>query len=235
MALETKTYDVIVIGAGHAGCEAAAASAGMGCSTLLLTLNLDAVAQMSCNPAIGGVGKGQMVRELDAMGGLMGKAIDVSGIQFRMLNRSKGPAVHSPRAQADKKFYQHTVRRMVESTPGLDLRQGQVTQLLLEDGRVQGVVLQTGRRYEARAVIITPGTFLAGQIHLGSVQYPGGRSGEISAPKLSESLRNLGFRLGRMKTGTPARTSPDPDTRNGTPSPRPASRSPPGSPSPHHR
>ena len=200
-----KAYDVIVIGAGHAGCEAAAASARMGCSTLLLTLNLDHVAQMSCNPAIGGVGKGQMVRELDALGGYMGRCIDATGIQFRMLNRSKGPAVHSPRAQADKLQYQRTMRRMIENTPHLDLRQGQVTELILEEGRIAGVGLQSGRQYKCRSLIITPGTFLNGRVHLGDVHYPGGRSGEISAPKLSESLRGIGFRLGRMKTGTPPR------------------------------
>ena len=198
-------YDVIVIGAGHAGCEAASASARMGLDTLLLTLNLDAVAQMSCNPAIGGVGKGQMVRELDALGGVMGRAIDRTGIQFRMLNRSKGPAVQSPRAQADKKFYQTTVRRRIESTPGLDLRQGQVVGIDLEGSRIAGVVLESGRRYECRALIITPGTFLNGLIHLGDAQYPGGRSGEISAPRLADALRAKGFRLGRMKTGTPPR------------------------------
>lgn len=199
------SYDVIVIGAGHAGCEAASAAARMGMSTLLLTLNLDAVAQMSCNPAIGGVGKGQMVRELDALGGLMGRAIDRTGIQFRMLNRSKGPAVHSPRAQADKKLYQATVRRMVESTPGLDLRQGQVTEIVLDAGGIRGVTLQTGRHYSCRALIITPGTFLNGLIHLGESQIPGGRNGEISAPRLADALRESGFRLGRMKTGTPPR------------------------------
>ncbi len=199
------TYDVIVIGAGHAGCEAASAAARMGMRTLLLTLNLDHVAQMSCNPAIGGVGKGQMVREIDALGGVMGRAIDAAGIQFRMLNRSKGPAVHSPRAQADKKLYQDTVRRMVEQTPELDLRQGQVVEILLEGDRIAGVGLQSGRRYACRALIITPGTFLNGLIHLGDANYPGGRSGEISAPRLSDSLREKGFRLGRMKTGTPPR------------------------------
>ena len=200
-----EAYDVIVIGAGHAGCEAAAASARLGRSTLLLTLNLDHVAQMSCNPAIGGVGKGQMVRELDALGGLMGRVIDETGIQFRLLNRSKGPAVHSPRAQADKKRYQERMRRRVETIPGLDLRQGQVTDLILAGDRVAGVRLQTGRTYTARAIVITPGTFLNGRIHLGEAHYPGGRSGEISAPRLADSLREKGFRLGRMKTGTPPR------------------------------
>jgi tRNA uridine 5-carboxymethylaminomethyl modification enzyme len=177
----------------------------MGMSTLLLTLNLDAVAQMSCNPAIGGVGKGQMVREIDALGGIMGRVIDRTGIQFRMLNRSKGPAVHSPRAQADKKLYQNTVRRMIERTPALDLRQGQVTEILLENDRVRGVGLESGRCYTCRALIITPGTFLNGLIHLGDAQYPGGRSGEISAPRLADALRTKGFHLGRMKTGTPPR------------------------------
>jgi tRNA uridine 5-carboxymethylaminomethyl modification enzyme len=177
----------------------------MGCRTLLLTLNLDAVAQMSCNPAIGGVGKGQMVREIDALGGIMGRAIDRTGIQFRVLNRSKGPAVHSPRAQADKRLYQTTVRRMIENTPNLDLRQGQVTEIFLDGDRVAGVGLQTGRQIECRAILITPGTFLNGLIHLGDSQVPGGRSGEISAPRLADALREKGFRLGRMKTGTPPR------------------------------
>ena len=199
------SYDVIVIGAGHAGCEAASAAARMGMSCLLLTLNLDAVAQMSCNPAIGGVGKGQMVRELDALGGIMGRAIDKTGIQFRMLNRSKGPAVQSPRAQADKKLYQGTVRRMIENTCGLDLRQGQVTEIVLDAGGIRGVTLQSGRHYRCRALIITPGTFLNGLIHLGDSQIPGGRNGEISAPRLADALRETGFRLGRMKTGTPPR------------------------------
>ena len=203
--MKRSEYDVVVIGAGHAGCEAAAAAARMGMRTLLLNLNLDTVAQMSCNPAIGGVGKGQMVREIDALGGLMGRAIDATGIQFRMLNRSKGPAVQSPRAQADKKAYQTWVRRAVESIPNLDLRQGQVVSIDLEGDAVRGVVLQSGQSYACRALIITPGTFLNGQIHLGTAQYPGGRSGEVSAPKLSESLTGLGFRLGRMKTGTPPR------------------------------
>jgi len=198
-------YDIIVVGAGHAGCEAAAAAARLGCRTLLLTLNLDHVAQMSCNPAIGGVGKGQMVRELDALGGLMGRVIDRTGLQFRMLNRSKGPAVHSLRAQADKKAYQETMRRTVERIPGLDLRQGQVTELFLEGAQVVGVGLETGRRYECRAVIVTPGTFLNGRIHIGEASYAGGRSGEVSAPKLSNALMELGFRIGRMKTGTPPR------------------------------
>ncbi len=198
-------YDIVVIGAGHAGCEAASASARLGMRTLLLTLNLDHVAQMSCNPAIGGVGKGQMVREIDALGGLMARTIDATGIQFRMLNRSKGPAVHSPRAQADKRRYQHAMRRAVESTPGLDLRQGQVVEIVLDGERIAGVVLQSGRHVACRALVITPGTFLNGLIHLGESHYPGGRSGEISAPLLSESLRARGFRLGRMKTGTPPR------------------------------
>lgn len=205
MRRDDDQYDVIVVGAGHAGCEAASVAARLGMRTLLLTLNLDHVAQMSCNPAIGGVAKGQMVREIDALGGIMARAIDHAGIQFRMLNRSKGPAVQSPRAQADKKLYQETVRRMVVRTPGLALRQGEVTDIITEAGRVVGVKLRSGRRYGCRTLVLTPGTFLAGLIHVGNAQYPGGRNGEISAPRLADSLRRQGFRLGRMKTGTPPR------------------------------
>ncbi len=224
----TKTeYEAIVVGAGHGGCEAALALARMGHRTLLLTLNLDGVAQMSCNPAIGGLGKGQMVRELDALGGVMGRAIDRTGIQFRMLNRSKGPAVRSPRAQAEKKAYQEDVRNVVEATANLDLRQGQAVQLIVEDAAVRGVVLMTGRHYYSRVVILTPGTFLRGTIHMGRATYDGGRSGEVSAPKMSDCLRELGFRMGRMKTGTPprlhrgsidfSRTSPQPGDDPPTP------------------
>ncbi|MDZ4803303.1 MAG: tRNA uridine-5-carboxymethylaminomethyl(34) synthesis enzyme MnmG [Candidatus Eisenbacteria bacterium] len=210
------SYEAIVIGAGHAGCEAAFALARMGHRTLLLTLNLDGVAQMSCNPAIGGLGKGQMVREIDALGGLMGRAIDATGIQFRMLNRSKGPAVRSPRAQAEKKAYQEWVRGVIESTPNLELRQGQSVRLLVEDvgatngeptRAIRGVEMLTGRQYEAPIVVLTPGTFLRGMIHMGRSTYEGGRSGEVSAPKMSDCLRELGFRMGRMKTGTPPRLS----------------------------
>ncbi len=212
----SPSYEAIVVGAGHAGCEAAFALARMGHRTLLLTLNLDGVAQMSCNPAIGGLGKGQMVREIDALGGLMGRAIDATGIQFRMLNRSKGPAVRSPRAQADKKAYQEWVRGVIESTPNLELRQGQSVALLVEEvgavagepsRRIRGVSLLTGRQYEAPIVVLTPGTFLRGMIHMGSSTYEGGRSGEVSAPRMSDCLRQLGFRMGRMKTGTPPRLS----------------------------
>jgi len=212
----SNSYDAIVVGAGHAGCEAAFALARMGHRTLLLTLNLDGVAQMSCNPAIGGLGKGQMVREIDALGGLMGRAIDATGIQFRMLNRSKGPAVRSPRAQAEKKGYQEWVRGVIESTPNLELRQGQSVSLLVEESapaagaptrRIRGVSMLTGRQYEAPIVVLTPGTFLRGMIHMGEATYEGGRSGEVSAPKMSDCLRALGFRMGRMKTGTPPRLS----------------------------
>ena len=200
-----KKYDVVIVGAGHAGCEAALAAAKMGCDTLLLTISLDTIAQMSCNPAIGGLAKGHLAREIDALGGAMARVTDATGIQFRMLNRSKGPAVWAPRAQSDKKAYQLKMKHLLEEAAGLDLKQALVEDLCVEDGRVTGVVTQTGTMFPARSVIITTGTFLRGLIHVGLAQHEGGRAGEFSANRLSGGLEKAGFQLGRLKTGTPAR------------------------------
>ena len=201
----SKKYDVIVIGAGHAGCEAALASARMGCSTLMLTMNLDSIALMSCNPAIGGLAKGHLVKEIDALGGEMAKIIDRTGIQFRILNRSKGPAVRGTRAQADKQRYRMAMKESLEKQQGLDVTQGLVEKLLVENGKIFGVETNIGARYLSSAVIITTGTFLKGLIHIGLVHYPSGRAGEFPSVGLSDNLRELGFELGRLKTGTPAR------------------------------
>jgi tRNA uridine 5-carboxymethylaminomethyl modification enzyme len=207
-----KKYNVVVIGAGHAGCEAAlasarmpASSAGKTCQVLLLTMNIDTVAHMSCNPAIGGLAKGQIVREIDALGGEMAKNTDKTAIQFRMLNRSKGPAVQSPRAQCDRKLYQLTMKQTIEKQENLDLRQGEAIKILTKSNRVSGILTKTGTVYETDAVIVTTGTFLKGLVHLGLKNYPAGRSGEFPAEYLSDSLRELGFEVGRLKTGTPPR------------------------------
>jgi len=202
-------YDVIVIGAGHAGTEAALAAARMGARTALLTSNLDTIGQMSCNPAIGGVAKGQIVREIDALGGAMGRAIDATGLQFRMLNRSKGPAMHGPRAQADRRAYQEEIKRIVEEQPGLALRQETAEDLLVEtDGnrpRIVGVRVRGEAVYRARAVVLSAGTFLQALLHYGEQMLPGGRAGEAATTGISQALTRLGLQLARFKTGTPPR------------------------------
>ena len=201
-----KQYDVVVVGSGHAGIEAALAAARLGCSTLLLTQNLDTIGQMSCNPAIGGLAKGHIVREIDALGGLMGQNTDATGIQFRMLNRTKGPSVRAPRAQCDKKAYQFRAKAELERTPGVDVKQATVQRVLTSDGRTTGVETDIGVTIAARAVVITSGTFLRGLLHVGETSKPGGRMAD-TASGLSGSLRELGFQVGRFKTGTPCRIS----------------------------
>jgi tRNA uridine 5-carboxymethylaminomethyl modification enzyme len=200
--MKDPRFDVIVVGAGHAGIEACLASAGMGCSTLMLTLNLDHIGQMSCNPAIGGIGKGHLVKEIDALGGEMGRAIDETGIQFRVLNTKKGPAVRASRAQADKARYRERMKRVLESTSNLTLRQGSVESLIVEEGEVKGVETQVGERFYGRKVILTTGTFLKGLIHIGDRNYSAGRAGDFAVHGLSEALVRLGFKVGRLKTGT---------------------------------
>lgn len=200
-----EVFDVVVIGGGHAGCEAASASGRLGASTAMITLNLDLIGQMSCNPAIGGIAKGHLVREIDALGGIMGRVIDRTGIQFRLLNRSRGPAVQSPRAQADRALYRTEMRDTLEHTPNLHLRQGMVVDLLVRDGKIRGVAMQDGRQIGASAVIIAAGTFLNGLVHTGRRTYTAGRAGEPASIELAETLKRLGFPVGRLKTGTPPR------------------------------
>lgn len=209
MGYHAGEYDVIVIGAGHAGCESALASARMGCNTLLLTINLDMVAFMPCNPSIGGPAKGHVVREIDAIGGEMGRNIDKTYIQMRMLNTGKGPAVHALRAQADKFSYQHKMKETIEATPNLTLRQGMAEELIVEDGTIKGVITKTGAEYYAKAIVLTTGTYLRGKVIMGELMYESGPNNQQPSVKLSESLRKLGFDLVRFKTGTPPRVHKD--------------------------
>src|SRR5689334_20815728 len=199
------SYDVIVIGGGHAGCEAAAAAARMGASTLLLTHNLETIGEMSCNPAIGGLGKGHLVREIDALDGLMGRVADAAGIQFRLLNRRKGPAVRGPRAQADRKLYKQAMQSALVEIPGLVIEEGAADDLILKEGVVAGLTTESGQSYFALCVVLTTGTFLGGLIHIGERKIPAGRVGEAPSLGLSRTLREAGLALGRLKTGTPPR------------------------------
>ena len=199
-----RSYDVIVIGSGHAGIEAAAAAARLGCRILLLTQNLDTIGQMSCNPAIGGLGKGHLVREIDALGGVMGTNADATGIQFRMLNRTKGPSVRAPRAQCDKKAYQFRAKAVLERTPRLEIKQGAATTVLAENGQVAGIETDLGVAFRSLSVVVTSGTFLQAMLHVGENSKPGGRMGDATS-NLSQSLKTLGFEVSRFKTGTPCR------------------------------
>jgi tRNA uridine 5-carboxymethylaminomethyl modification enzyme len=197
-------YEVLVVGSGHAGIEAALAAARIGCRTLMLTQNLDTIGQMSCNPAIGGLAKGHIVREIDAMGGAMGLNADATGIQFRMLNRTKGPSVRAPRVQCDKKAYQFRMKAILESAENLDLKQGTASRILVENGKIIAVETDLGLIIAARSVVITSGTFLRGLLHVGEVTKVGGRMADASS-SLSDNLQQLGFQVGRFKTGTPCR------------------------------
>jgi tRNA uridine 5-carboxymethylaminomethyl modification enzyme len=205
MAGDAQAFEVIVVGGGHAGTEAALAAARIGCRTLLLTQSIETLGQMSCNPAFGGIGKGHLVREIDALGGAMARAVDRAGIQFRTLNASKGPAVRATRAQADRQLYKAAIRQALEQQPNLSLFQQEVADLIVEGDRVQGVITVTGLRFTARAVVLTVGTFLGGRIHVGLENYAGGRAGDPASLRLASRLRELPLRVGRLKTGTPPR------------------------------
>ena len=200
-----KEYSVIVVGAGHAGCEAALAAARMGEPTLLLTINADHIAAMSCNPAVGGLAKGHLVREIDALGGEMGRNIDHTGIQFRRLNTRKGPAVRSSRAQADMDLYKKRMKLVVEEQDNLDVKQGSADRIIVENGRVAGIITEIGQEFRGRRIVLTTGTFLKGLLHFGLTRVPAGRLGDPPSNGLSDNLRELGFDVGRLKTGTPAR------------------------------
>ena len=229
MTYYPKEYDLIVVGAGHAGCEGALAAARMGLKVLLFNLNLDTMALMACNPAVGGLAKGHLVKEIDALGGVMGHLADLTGIQFRTLNLSKGPAVRGTRIQCDKQAYRLAMKSLLEKDPRIHLREAMVERLLVEDGRVVGVVETLGLTYKARAVLITTGTFLNGLIHIGECRIPAGRAGEFAATGLAANLADLGFRMGRLKTGTPPRLAAGSidfagmDVLSGDPRPRPFS------------
>ena len=197
-----NSYDIIIIGAGHAGCEAALAAARMGCRVLLATSNIDNIAQMSCNPAVGGIGEGHLVREIDALGGEMGKVADATGIQFRRLNASKGPAVRGTRCQSDMLAYKVRMREVLENQPNLDIKQVMVDEILIEDGAITGIQTSIGEVFPASAIIICTGTFLRGLIHIGDKNYPAGRAGDFPAMKLSVCYERFGFPVGRLKTGT---------------------------------
>ena len=198
-------FDVVIIGGGHAGTEAAAAAARMGCDVALVTMKRDTIGEMSCNPAIGGLGKGQLVREIDALDGIMGKAIDAAGIQFRMLNRSRGPAVHGPRSQADRKLYRQAVQALLAEYDNLTIIEAAVGDILHDEAEVTGILTEQGEEIRCRSVVLTTGTFLGGLIHLGEERIPAGRIGENPSIRLADRLRGMNLPIGRLKTGTPAR------------------------------